>query len=450
VLTDLIRAGVDVFRFNLSHGNQSAHRKTLRSTRKIAKRLKKDVGILFDLAGPKIRVGIMKEETKIRTGQDFTLTSRKIVGDEKEVSVNQPKLVQDLKKGDTLFLDEGKIELKVKKRTGSNLICLVKQGGILSSAKGINVTVPVSIRPLTRKDREDIEFAIQENVDWLALSFVRSSNDIKKLKRILKQRNASISVMAKIEKREAVVDIDAIIDESDAVMIARGDLGIELPVEEVPLIQKKVIARCMEKGRVVVTATQMLESMIRNPRPTRAEVNDIANSIFDQTDAVMLSGETAIGKFTVKAFKTMAKVVCKTEEAIDYGKLLADKTDWVSGKITDAISFASCELVNDLSAALLVTSTQSGSTAIRSAAYRCPAPILAVTPEASVVTKLKLVFGVVPLLIKPSTDINDMFAKAKQGAIKSTLVRKKDKIVITAGALVNNAGTTNLIKVDVI
>jgi pyruvate kinase len=372
-LGKLIKAGVDVFRFNLSHGSREKHQATLKAIRKISSALNKEVGILFDLADPKLR-RLIKAET--------------------------------------------------------------------SPAKSINL--------LTKKVFADIEFAISENVDWLALSYVKQAKDIKTLKNFLKKKGSEIGVMAKIEKREAVENIDEIINEAEAMMIARGDLGVELPVEEVPLVQKKVIAKCMQSGKIVVTATQMLESMIENPEPTRAEVNDIANAIFDQTDAVMLAGETAIGKYPVQTVETMARVISKTEKAIDYGQLLEAKAHWVSEDITDAISFSSCELVHDLKARALVVSTQSGATAARVAAYRCPALILAATPEKSVINKLKLVWGVVPHLIKSSKDINDVFAKAKQAAIESTLVRVGDKIVITAGVLVNVPGTTNLIKVDVI
>lgn len=374
VIKKLLKAGVDVFRFNLSHGTKEEHQATLRLIRKIASRSKKQVGILFDVADPKLR-------------------------------------------------------------------SLIKRGARLTGNS-------LSTQTLTKKVYADVEFAIKQKVDWLALSFVRQRSDVAKLKRILKNKKAAIKVMAKIEKKEAVEDINAIINEADAVMIARGDLGVEVAIEEVPIIQKKVINKCMRRGKAVVTATQMLESMITNPRPTRAEVNDVANAIFDQTDAVMLSAETAIGKYPVIAVETMAKVAAKTESAINYGKLLADKIPWVSTEVTDAISFVSCELVNDVSAALLVTSTQSGSTAQRVASYRPPAPILAVTPSQDVLGKLKLIWGVMPFLIKPTKDINDMFAKAKKAAVASSLVRKNDRIVITAGALVNLPGTTNLIKVD--
>jgi len=373
-LTKLIKAGVDVFRFNLSHGTHDEHHETLKIIRAISVQLNKKVGILFDLADPKLR-------------------------------------------------------------------SLTKNGNT-------SAVRAASIKPLSKKVYDDVRFAIAQKADWLALSFVRHGSDIKALKNYLKRQNSSISVMAKIEKKEAVLNIDSIIDEAQAVMIARGDLGIELPLEEVPLIQKRVIDKCMRRGKIVVTATQMLESMIENPTPTRAEVSDIANSIFDQADAVMLAGETAVGKYPAQAVETMAKVIARTETAIDYGKLLESKAHWVSKQVTDAISFASCELVHDLAASLLVSSTQSVTTAMRVAAYRPPAPILAVTPDVGVINKLKLAWGVIPFLIKPSKDINDMFAKAKKAAAGSSLVRKGDKIVITAGALVNLPGTTNLIKVE--
>lgn len=448
VLTKLIQSGVDVFRFNLSHGNATSHRTNLKAIRKISARLKKEVGILFDLAGPKLRVGKMAEPVELKKNQQFILTSRKIIGTEKEASVSQARIIKDLKPKDKVLLSEGRIELQVKSKTNTDLICVVKESGVLDSNKGINVTAPLTITALTKKDHQDIDFAIQQKADWLALSFVRKPSDITKLKNILKQKRANIAVMAKIEKIEAVENIDSIIEVSDGIMIARGDLGIEMPLEEVPLIQKEVITKCMKRGKTVVTATQMLESMVNSLRPTRAEVNDVANAIFDQTDAVMLSAETAVGKYPVQAFQTMAKVAAKTEQAIDYGQLLAEKDNWVISEVTDAISYASCELVNDLDASLLVTSTQSGTTAKKVAAYRPPAPILAVTPDPSVIAKLKLVWGVVPHLTKPSKEINDMFAKAKQAAAKSALVHKNDRIVITAGALVNLPGTTNLIKVD--
>ncbi|HDZ86291.1 hypothetical protein LCGC14_1267540 [marine sediment metagenome] len=449
-LKQLINEGVDVFRFNLSHSTHAQHKKTLAAIRKVSKELNTDVGILFDLAGQKLRIGNMKKPVEIKRGQEITLTKNKVMGTGSRISVNHNYLIKELSKGDKILIDEGRIELKIKRKTPAELICTVKQGGVLSSNKGINVTAPLSLKPLTKKDREDIKFAIENKVDWLALSFVRHKSDISDLKAFIKRNKAHFAVMAKIEKKEAVSNIDEIIEASDGIMIARGDLGVEMPVEDVPLIQKTIIEKCMQKGKAVVTATQMLESMINNRRPTRAEVNDIANAIFDQSDAVMLSAETAAGKYPVAAVKTMAKVAGKTESAIDYAWMLRDKEAWVSADITDAISFASCELVRDLGAALLVTSTQSGATAARVAAYRPPAPILAATPDKRVMNRLKLIFGVVPYLINPSKNINDMLAKAKQAAKQSSLVRKNDKIVITAGALVNVVGTTNLIKVETI
>ena len=449
-LKKLISEGVDVFRLNLSHGTRIEHKKTLASIRKVSSDLKKDTGILFDLTGQKLRIGQMQEPVELKRGQKISLTKKKIIGTSSKVSVNHSYLVNELTKGAKILIDEGRIELRVTRKTAEYLECVVKQGGLISSNKGINVTAPLSLRPLTQKDREDIRFAINQKVDWLALSFVRHKSDILSLKKFLKNNKADLAVMAKIEKNEAVKNIDDIIDAADGIMIARGDLGVEMPIEDVPLIQKIIIKKCMRKGKPVVTATQMLESMINNRKPTRAEVNDVANAIFDQTDAVMLSAETAAGKYPALAVKTMAKVAFKTESAIDYASNLRNKESWVSTDITNAISFASCELIRDLSATLLVTSTQSGKTAIRAAAYRPPAPILAATPEKKVVTKLKLVFGVVPFLIVPSKNINDMLAKAKDAAKDSSLVKKRDRIVITAGALVNIVGTTNLIKIEII
>jgi len=449
VLKELIEAGMNVARLNFSHGNHEGHAGNIFNLRKISADLNLPLGIIGDLSGPKLRVGeIAGDGIVLEAGQDFTLTTRILRGDKDRVSVNFPELANDMSLGDTIFLDDGLIELKVKKVDKDDILCEVINGGKLSSHKGINLpNISVSVDSITKKDIEDLKFGLEQGIDWVAMSFVRSPDDIRDLKLLMCDFGKEVPVIAKIEKHEAAKKMDEIIDVADGIMVARGDLGVEMPPEDVPLIQKRLIDKAMREGKPVIIATQMLSSMIDNLRPTRAEVSDVANAIFDGTDAVMLSGETAVGNYPVESVKMMTRVIEKTEASIDYAGKLGSKRKWAQKNFTDAISFAACDLASALKAKVIVTSTQSGSTARRVSKYRSAEQIAAVTPEDKVVNQLTLSWGVVPLRVAPSRDTDDMFKKAVGKVTGVGLAKKGDVVVVTAGVIVNVPGTTNLIKV---
>ncbi len=449
----LIKEGMDVARLNFSHGTYEEHSLVIENIKRAFLEIGKPIGILQDLSGPKIRTGLIQNSPVfLKEGSSFTLTTRDISGNEKEVSITYPLLPQKVKKGEIILLADGSLELRVEKITSTDIRCRVIKGGELTSHKGINLPESsLEIPSLTPKDKEDILFGIEKKVDFIAISFVRKAEDILKVRNILKEKKAEdISLIAKIEKPEAVNEIDSIIEVADGVMIARGDLGVEIPLQKVPIVQKEIIKKCNLKGKPVITATQMLESMVDNPRPTRAEVTDIANAIFDGTDAIMLSEETAIGNYPIEAVKMMNKIAIETEKALNYKKILEERALSVKPTIPDAISHATCQIAQDLKAAAIVTFTFSGSTARMVARYRPCVPIIARSPKKSTVKKLTLCWGVYPHESKEIKNTDDMIQKAKNTALKTGLVRRGEKIVITAGIPFGIAGTTNLIKVEVV
>ncbi|MDO8886293.1 pyruvate kinase [Candidatus Oleimmundimicrobium sp.] len=448
-LKELISAGMNVARLNLSHGSHKEHARNISIIRKISNDLGIPIGIILDLSGPKLRVGeISGDSVNLEPGHDFTLTTLPMRGDKFKVFVNFSELPNDVSPGDTIFLNDGLIELKVKFIKENEVVTKVIGGGKLSSHNGINLpNISISIDSITEKDVEDLSFGLKHEVDWVAMSFVRSSDDIKKLRLLMHDFGKEVPIIAKIEKHEAARRINEIIDVADGIMVARGDLGVEMFPEEVPIIQKKIIAKAIKKNKPVIIATQMLNSMIENQRPTRAEVSDVANAIFDETDAVMLSGETAIGNYPVKSVKMMTRIIEKTESYIDYVDELGNKRKWAQKNVTDAISFAACELASALKAKVIVTSTQSGNTARRVSKYRSAEQIVAVTPEDRTVKQLTLSWGVAPLHITPGRNTDEMIEKAVNKVVKAGFVKKGDDIIITAGVIVNIPGTTNLIKV---
>ncbi|MEA1963518.1 MAG: pyruvate kinase [Candidatus Aerophobetes bacterium] len=452
IIEELIKRGMDVARLNFSHGSYEEHSLTASRVREASLKLGRPVALLQDLAGPKIRTGLIQKEPAIlKKGSTFVLTTQNVPGDEKEVSVTYPLLPQKVSEGETIFLADGSLELKVEKRTSTDIKCRVIRGGELSSHKGINLPcASFDIPSLTEKDRKDLLFGIDHQVDFIGISFVRKSEDILKVKRILKERGAEISLIAKIEKQEALNNIEKIIEVADGVMVARGDLGVEVPLQEVPLIQKEIIKKCNLAGRPVITATQMLESMIENPYPTRAEVTDIANAIFDGTDAIMLSEETAIGKHPLESVRIMDKIAIKTEEALNYEKILEERALSVEPATPDAISHATCQVAQDLGAEAIITFTFSGSTARRVARYRPRVPIIAASPNKKTVRRLALSWGVYPLQSPDLKDTDDMIHKSKKIALKTGMVHQGDKIVITAGVPFGISGTTNLLKVETV
>lgn len=452
VLKELISAGVNVVRLNFSHGTRQWHKKLIQSIRKISSELGKPIAILQDLTGPRIRIGNLKDKNiLLKNGMLFDLTTQNIIGDEKRISVNYKNLPQEIKKGDTILIADGSVKAEVIGKSKTEIRCRVTSGGLISSKKGINLPfTKLKIPSLTAKDIKDLEFGIKCNVDFIALSFVRKADDIKKAKEIIRKKGASIPIIAKIEKPEAVKKIDEIIEASDGLMVARGDLGVEIPLEEIPQVQKMIINKSNVCGKPVITATQMLKSMVENPEPTRAEVTDVANSILDGTDAMMLSEETAVGKYPVKAVRIMSRIAESAEKNLS-GKMIFNNEDMKKRKtIPDAISHAACLTALDLNAKAIIAPTQSGYTAIQVSRFRPRQVIIAVSPDIKTVRKLSLCWGVYPILINSFKNTDDMINKAKKASLESRLVRNGDMVVMTAGLPVEKSGNTNIIKAFVL
>lgn len=447
VLKELIGAGMDVARLNMAHGSHDDHKQTIALLREASATMGKEIAILMDLAGPKIRIGDFENgEVELEEGARLTITTKSIVGNERIVSINLPSLPRDVEPGSTILINEGLIILKVEEVEGGEVHCRVISGGPLYSRRGVNLPdVALSISPVTDKERADVPFGIANEIDWFGFSFVRQAEDIAELRKLIEDHGGHQRIVAKVEKREAVDNLDEIVEVTDGVMIARGDLGVELPTEEVPLVQKNAILRARIGARPVITATQMLESMIQNPRPTRAEVSDVANAILDGTDAVMLSGETAMGKFPVEAVKVMARIIDKIEETMIYGDRLPMPE---SLNTSEAIGATATELAELLKAGAIVTSTESGATARLVSKHRPRAPIIAAASDPMVLRQTRLSWGVLPIKVEPSKDIDEMFGIAARAASASGIVQKNERIVITAGVRVNVPGTTNLIKVQ--
>lgn len=452
VIRALAEAGMNVARLNFSHGTHEEHVSWIKTIREVSAELNRPIAILQDLAGPKLRIGkIESDNVVLKEGEKLILTNRDVPGDEKEISISYPSLPNSVKIGDQVLLADGELELRVMGTTAKDIICKVIVGGKLSSHKGLNLPRPsFSIPSVTQKDLEDLEFGLEHNVDWIALSFVQRSSDVLKVKQTIAEKGKDVPVIAKIEKREAVERIDEILDVVDGVMIARGDLGIEAPIEEVPLIQKSITKKANELGKPAIIATQMLESMINNPRPTRAEVTDVANAIFDGTDAVMLSGETAIGDYPIQAAKVMASIAGKTEEQIDYVGNLERRKITPERNLPDAISHAACHIALNISADAIVCCTRSGQTARLTAKYRPHARIIAVTESEETLRRLALFWGVQPVLIGQADNTDELIAEAKQAIIANHLLPKGSSIVIVAGVPVGMPGTTNMIKGDIL
>jgi pyruvate kinase len=445
ILKGLIQGGMNVARLNFSHGDYAFHRRVIQLIRRLERRLDRPVAILQDLPGPKIRIGaIAGDRVRLQSRRPFVLTTRNIVGDQDAISVNYKGLTKSVKKGDPILLGDGEIELEVVKVGKHSVTCRVTVGGILGSHKGIHFPQSsLNIRALTTHDKEDLAFGIEHKVDMIALSFVRNSNDIVYARQEMKRRGAAIPIIAKIEKHEALGQIDAILEQVDGIMVARGDLGLEIPLQRIPAMQKMMIRKANALGKPVITATQMLRSMVQNPRPTRAEVADIANAILDGTDALMLSEESAAGDYPVETVKTMAQVAEETEQILEprYELARAKKS------IPEAISFAAISLARDLKVAAFLIPTSSGSTARMIARYRPQTPIIAISPEPQTIKTLCLAWGVYPVPVKgfQSTDI--MIQVAQKKALQLNFVKRGDLVAITAGLPLHQAGTTNMITV---
>ena len=450
IITDLIKAGVTTFRLNFSHGDHKDHAERIETIRKVSNNLDIDVGILQDLQGPKIRLGRFKDgPVRVKKGDKFKLTSKEVECSNKIANVTYDKLAQEVTAGKRILLDDGKIEMVVENiDTSANLLeCEVTVGGVLSNNKGVNFPdVQLSVKALTDKDKEDLEFGLNAGVDWIALSFVRNPSDINEIKDLINKNGHSIPVVAKIEKFEAIDQIDRVLPLCDGVMVARGDLGVEMPAEEVPLLQKELIKKANTLGIPIITATQMLDSMASSPRPTRAEVSDVANAILDGTDAVMLSNETAVGDYPVEAVKTMATIARRIER--DYP--LKAIESHLPSTIPNAISAAVSTIARQLDAGAIIPLTKSGSTARNVSKFRPPTPILATTTERSVARRLQLVWGVTPILVKNDERTAKTFSIAMQTAQEMGILNQGDLVVQTAGTLTGISGSTDLIKVGLV
>ncbi|HAF59683.1 MAG TPA: pyruvate kinase [Clostridiales bacterium UBA9856] len=453
MLRKLIFAGMNVARLNFSHGDYAEHGERIARIKKVREEMGIPVAILLDTKGPEIRTGEFKcQEVFLTEGQEFTLTSRDVVGDDSICSISYKGLPGDVKAGDVILIDDGLVELKVREVVnGEDIRCTVLNSGVIKKHKGINVPgIRINMPPMTEKDRADIEFGIQKGIDFIAGSFVRTAEDVLAIRQVLKENKAEhIQIISKIENREGVDNIDEIIRVSDGIMVARGDLGVEIPAEELPLLQKQIIRKCNKVGKPVITATQMLDSMIRNPRPTRAEVTDIANAILDGTDAIMLSGETAAGKYPVESVETMSQIARKTEEAMDYSKLLMDRHQEREATVTDAISHATCNIAMSLDASAILTATSTGYTARMVSKFRPKQAIIATTTDERVQRRLCLSWGVYTILLRSVESTDDLINKSVSMALERGNVKEGDLVVITAGIPVGVGGTTNLIKAHI-
>ena len=451
ILEALIQAGMNVARLNFSHGTQEEHLKKIQALRKIADRRKQPVAILQDLAGPKIRVGKVKEGgVELKQGEKFLLTGREILGDEREVSVSYPSLPEEVRPGDTILLADGTIALEVLGSDGKDIECRVVMGGMLTSQKGVNFpTRSILASAFTEKDREDLLFGIRHGVDLVSLSYVRNREDIETVKSLLKRESTPLPVIAKIERKEVLDHIDEILLASDGIMVARGDLGVETPLERVPLLQKMLIQKANALGKPVITATQMLKSMVDHSTPTRAEVTDVVNAIYDGTDAVMLSEETAVGRFPVEAVQMMGKIALAAEEEFPHDRFLKIGIHG-EADLPEAISHAASFLAEEVKAVAIVTPTESGSTARWVSRLRPRQPILAPSRHLSTVRELNLCWGVHPVLIPNWKDTDEMFERSRRIPRELGMAARGDRIVIIAGVPISVPGTTNLIKVETV
>jgi len=455
MLKDLIVSGMDVARLNLSHGDQDYHAENIRLVRQASEEAGRPVAILIDLQGPKLRVGKLEGEgIFLHEGEEIVLTTRPLLGHPGEIPVQYSDLPQFVAPGDRILLDDGLMEIVVLEAAGTEIRCQVITGGLLESNKGMNLPrAHTSIASISEKDKKDLGFALEHQADWIGLSFVRSADDVQALKELIQNQccfGRPVPVVAKIEKPEAVQSIDAIIAVSDGIMVARGDLGIETSPEEVPLVQKTIIAKCNQAGVPVITATQMLDSMIRNPRPTRAEASDVANAILDGSDAIMLSGETAVGKYPLEALRTMVKIAERAEAGMERAFPLRRTLESKTKSIAEAVSHATCETARDLDAAAIITPTVSGHTARMISRHRPVTPIVAVTPSPMVQRQLRMYWGVYPLLAKRTASTDEMLAAATSVARAHGFVKPGDLIVMTAGSAGSAPGTTNLIRVQIV
>ena len=446
IIRALVEHGMNVARLNFSHGSHREHREKIQVIRGVSEELDRPVAILQDLAGPKIRVGeIPKPGIRLEVGQSFMLTTSNVTGTHERVSVSYPSLPDEVEPGDRILLSDGSIELLVHRKTPSEVSCEVVTGGLLTSHKGLNLpTGTIRAAAFTDVDRKDLIFGLEHGVDLVAQSFVRTADELLEVKEFIRRRKGDTPVIAKIERHEALDSIDEIIEAADGIMVARGDLGVEIPLEDVPVIQKMLIRKANATGKPVITATQMLRSMVNSPRPTRAEATDVANAVLDGTDAVMLSEETATGDYPVEAVQFMTRIITSAERDFPHERYL----ELVPRReVPDSVAHAACVLANHLDASAVVAPTRSGKTAMHISRFRPRQPIIALSPDANVVRRLTLFWGCLPRVVPEPTDTDDMIESSARHALKTGYVSRDDLVIMTAGHPVGVAGSTNMVRV---
>ena len=459
IMLELAKNGMDVARFNFSHGDYAEHQSRLEILKEVRKELDRPVAALLDTKGPEIRTGVLKDGKKVslKEGQTFTLTTREIVGDETITHINYSGLNEDVAAGNKILIDDGLIELEVVKVDGTEIVCTVINGGELGEKKGVNVpNVKIKLPALTEKDKEDIRFGIKQGFDFIAASFVRTADCIREIKEMLDAEGSAIKVIAKIENAEGIENLDEIIAVADGIMVARGDMGVEIPAQEVPHIQKEIIRKCNEACKTVITATQMLDSMIRNPRPTRAEVTDVANAVYDGTDAVMLSGETAMGKYPVDALKMMVSIVEETEDYLDYSAYRRRKvTEENMKNISNAVCAASVSTAHDIGADYIIAPSITGFTSMMLSKWRPAARIIGMSPSTTTVRQMMLQWGVTPVWSRRAESTDELIENSLEELKSGNVINSGDLAVITAGIVTyarrhEAAAATNIMRVVVV
>ena len=454
VLKDMVKAGMNVARFNFSHGSHEEHKSRMDLVKSVRKELGMPVGIMLDTKGPEIRTKTYKDgKIEIVEGQQFTLTTRDIEGDNTIVSISYEGLPNDVTEGTTILIDDGLIAFKVEKVEGTEIVCRALNGGPLSNRKSVNVPgIKLNMPYISEKDRSDVIFGCSQGIDFIAASFCRSAQDMRDLKAILKEQGCEdVEIIAKIENMEGVNNIDEILDEVNGIMVARGDLGVEVPFEELPAIQKNLIKKCISRGRRVVTATQMLESMAKNPRPTRAEVSDVANAVYDGTSAIMLSGETSVGKYPVETVAAMSSIAENAEANIHYDRRRITRPEFMDMELggertTNAISHAVCTTAADLDAKCIVAFTESGSTARAVSCHRPGKIIVGATPSEKTYNRLTMSWGIIPCMVKRPESGSALYVQALNAAVRTAGVKADDTIIITAGMPVGHVNYTNTMR----
>ncbi|MDO4557028.1 MAG: pyruvate kinase [Lachnospiraceae bacterium] len=455
ILKGLALEGMDIARMNFSHGDHEEQKHRMDLVKEVREEIDRPIAILLDTKGPEIRTGVLKEESVIlEEGQKFILTADDVEGDANRVSITYKDLIHDVEPGNTILIDDGLLGLTVEEVDGNDIVCRVENGGKLSSRKGVNVpNVQVNLPAITEKDREDIIFGIKQGIDFIAASFVRNASAVNEIRAILRDYQAEdIGIISKIENEEGVINIDEIIAVSDGIMVARGDLGVEIPEEEVPFIQKRLIKKCNDAFKPVITATQMLDSMIRNPRPTRAEVTDVANAIYDGTDAIMLSGETAMGKYPVEAVKTMANIAAATETHLDYNAIMEYKKAYRHRGVSSAVSYSAVTTAMNLNAKCIIASTVSGFTARIVSKFKPDCTIVGLSPNDKAIRRMQIYWGVVPYKTTQANTTDELLELGVGKVKEKGLAREGDIVVLTGGgpSSLASRGITDLIKVETV